>query len=140
MLGAVIAIILFHCYNQPMIQPLRKKQFYPLMAALLVFAVSGSLVFSKAEVPNNFEMGERKPYSKGVFIPLDNTVYWLAEETSIASKAKKNSSTIWNGAPRVLMPVEVQSTAECLTILSIYITNHIYFSTINDAIPLKLRI
>jgi hypothetical protein len=123
-----------------MIQTLRKKQFYPFMAALLVFAVFGSLVFSKAEVPNNFEMGGKKPYSKGVFTPFDHTIYWLAEETSVVSKAKKNSSSLWNGSPRVLMPVDIQSTAECLTILSIYITSHIYFPNINNAIPLKLRV
>jgi hypothetical protein len=119
---------------------MRKTQFYPLMASLLVFAVFGSLVFSKAEMPNNFEMGERKPYSKGAFAPFDHTIYWLAEETSIASKAKKNSSFVLNGASRVLMPAEVQSTAECLTILSIYVTNHIYFSNVNNAVPLKLRV
>jgi hypothetical protein len=136
----IIAKIFFYRYNHPMIRPLRKRQFYPLVAALLVFAVFGSLVFSKAEMSNNFETEGKKPYSKGVFSPFDHTVYWLVEETSILSKAKKNSfSAMWNGMPRILMPVEI-STAECLSTLSIYITHHIYFSNINNAIPLKLRI
>jgi len=120
-----------------MIQTLKKTQFYPLMAALLVFAIFGSLVFLKAETHNNLETGRRKPYSTGVFIPFDHTIYWLAEETGIASKAKKNSSSVmWNGA----LPVDVQSDAESLITLSIFITNNIYFPNINNAIPLKLRI
>ena len=124
-----------------MIQTLRKTQFYPIIAVLLVLAILGSLVFSKAEAHNNFETGGRKPYSKGVFIPFDHSIFWLAEETSIVSKAKKNSfSTMWNGALRVLMPVDLQSAAESLTILSTYITSYIYFSNVNKAIPLKLRI
>jgi len=110
------------------------------MAALLVFAIFGLLIFSKAEINNNFETG-RKPYSKGVFIPFDHSIYWLAEETSILSKAKKHSSSaMWNGALCVLIPIDVQSTTKSLTMLSIFITNNNYFSNINNAIPLRLRI
>jgi len=124
-----------------MIQTLRKTQFYPLMAALLVFVIFWSLIFLKAEMPNNLEIGGRKPYSTGVFIPFDHTIYWLAEETGILSKAKKNSSyAMWNGALRVLMPVDVQSATESLTMLSTFITNNNYFSNISNAIPLNLRI
>ena len=124
-----------------MIQSLRKTQLYPLMAALLVFVIFGSVVFSKTEAPNTSEIRGRKPYSTGVFIPFAHSVLWLAEETSIVSKAKKNSSSVmWNGAPRALMPVDAQSAAGNLVILSAFITSHIYFSNINEAIPLKLRI
>jgi hypothetical protein len=123
-----------------MIQALRKAQFYPLVAALLVFTVFGSLVFSKSETQRNFEVERKKPYTRGAFVPFDHTIYWLAEETCVVTKAKKNSSSLWNGASRVLMPVEVQNAAECLSIFSLYITNHIYFSNINNAIPLRLRI
>jgi hypothetical protein len=111
------------------------------MAALLVFVIFGSVVFSRAEAPNNSEIRGRKPYSTGVFIPFAHSVFWLAEETSIVSKAKKNSSSVlWNGALRALMPADVQSAANGLIIISAYITSHIYFSNINEAIPLKLRI
>ena len=121
-----------------MIQALRKKQFYPLMAALLMFAVFGLLIFSSAEMPNTFETGGRKPYSKSAFTPFDHTVYWLAEETSTINRAKRNSySAVWNGTPRVLMPVEITSAAGSLITL---LTNYIYFHNINNAVPLKLRI
>jgi hypothetical protein len=120
-----------------MINSLQKKYFHPLMAALLVFAVIGSLIFFRVEMPNKSEMVGRKPYSKSAFAPFDNTVYWLAEETGILSKVKKNSSsTMWNGAPRVQMPVEALSVAGSLII---FLTNHIYFQNISYAIPLKLR-
>jgi len=124
-----------------MISSLRKKQFHPLTAALLVCAVFASLFFSRVEMPNNFEMLGRKPYSTGVFTPFGHTVYWLAEKTNILSKAKKNSSSaMWNGEPRVLMPVEVQSAAESLIILLVHLTNYLYLPNINNAIPLRLRI
>ena len=127
--------------NQPMIKSMRKKQFHPLMAALLVCAVFGSLFFSKVEMPNNFEIRERKPYSTGIFTPFSQNIYWLAEKTNITSKAKNNPSpAMWNGAPRVLMQVGAQNAAECLTVFSIYIINHFYFSSINNAILLRLRI
>jgi hypothetical protein len=71
-----------------MIGSSRKKQFYPLMSALLVFAVFGSLVFSKVELPNNFEICE-KPFSKGAFAPFDYNIYWLTGDTSFIGKAKK---------------------------------------------------
>jgi hypothetical protein len=125
-----------------MIQPLRKRQFRLLIAALLVFAVFGSLVFSKAEPPpRNSEMSGRRPYSKGAFSPFGHIIYWLAEKTSTESKAKKNSSAaMWKGAPGVIMSGGIQGAAECLIILSIYITSRICFSKINNAVPLKLRI
>ena len=107
------------------------------MAASLVFAVIGSLIFLRVETPNTFETVGRKPYSKSAFAPFDNTVYCLAEETGILSKARKNSSPVmWNGAPQVQMPVEALSAAGSLIILLI---NHFYFH-ISYAIPLKLRI
>jgi len=124
-----------------MVNSLRKKQFHPLMAALLVCAVFGSLFFSRAEMPNNFEILGRKPYSTGVFTPFGHTVYWLAEKTNILSKAKKNlSSAMWNGAPRVLMPAVVQNAAECLIVLLVHLTNYLYLPNISNAIPIKLRI
>jgi len=103
-----------------------------------VFAVIGSLIFLKTEMPSTFEMVGRKPYSKSAFAPFDYTVCWLAEETGILNKAKKNSSfAMWNGAPRIQMPVEVLSAAGSLII---FLANHIYFHNISSAIPLKLRI
>jgi len=121
-----------------MIDSLQKKYFHPFTAALLVFAVIESLIFLKTETPNTFEMVGRKPYSESAFAPFDNTVYWLAEETGILSKIRKNlSSTMWNGAPRVQIPVEVLSVAGSLIAL---LTNHFYSHYISYAIPLKLRI
>ena len=121
-----------------MINSLQKKYFHPFMAALLVFAVIGSLIFLKTEISNTFEMMGRKPYSKSVLAPFGNTVYWLTEETGISSKARKNSSPVmWNGAPQVQIPVEVLSSVRSLIM---FFRNHIYFQNINYAIPLKLRI
>jgi len=121
-----------------MINSLRKKCFHPFLAALLVLAVIGSLIFLKTEMPNTFGTVGRKPYSKSAFVPFGNTVYWLAEETGILSKVKKNSlSAIWNGAQPVLMPIGIQSTAGCFIL---FLTNYIYYHNINNVVPLKLRI
>jgi hypothetical protein len=121
-----------------MIQTPIRKQFYPLMAALLALSVFGLLIFSSAEMPNTLEIEGRMPYSKSAFTPFDYTVYWLAEETSITNRAKKNSSSAaWNGTLRVLMPVEILSVAVSLITL---LTSLIYLHNINNAVPLKLRI
>jgi len=107
------------------------------MAALLVLAVIGSLIFLKTEMPNAFGMVGRKPYSKSAFTPFGSTVYWLAEETGILSKARKNSSSaMWNGAAQIQMPVEALGAAGSLII---FLANQIHFF-ISNAIPLKLRI
>jgi hypothetical protein len=123
-----------------MIQSLRKKQFHPVTAACLALAVSGLLFFSKVELPHVFETG-RAPYSTGVFTPFDHTIYWLAEETGVAGKAKKNSaSAMWNGAPRVIIPAGIHSAAEYHSAISIFLTDYNYFPNINNAIPLRLRV
>jgi hypothetical protein len=120
-----------------MVNSLQKKYFHPFMAALLVLTVICPLIFLKTEMPNTFGMAGGKPYSKSAFAPFGNTVYWLAEETSM-NKAKKNSSSVMlNGAPLVLMPVEIQSVAGCFILL---LTKHIYYHNINNAVLLKLRI
>jgi len=121
-----------------MIDSLQKKYFHPFIAALLVFAVIGSLIFLKTEMPSKFEMVGRKPYSKSAFAPFGNAVYCLAEETVILSKAKKNSScAMWNGAPQVQIPAEALRVAISLITL---LTDYIYFQNISYAILLKLRI
>ena len=103
-----------------------------------MFAVIGSLIFFKVDMPNTFEMAGRNPYSKSAFASFGNTVYWLAEETCMLSKAKKNSSyAMWNGAPQAQIPVEALSAAGSLIMI---LTNHIYIYYICYAIPLKLRI
>ena len=108
------------------------------MAAMLVFAVIGSLIFLKTEMPHAFEMAGRKPYSKSAFASFGNAVYCLAEETGILSKAKKNtSSAIWNWAPLVQIPVEALCATGSLIIL---LADHIYLHNINYAITPKLRI
>jgi hypothetical protein len=121
-----------------MVNSLQKKYFRPFMATLLVFAVIGSLIFVKTEMPNTFGLVGSKPYSKSAFAPFGNTVYWLAEETGILYKAKKNLSyAMWNGVPQVQMPVEALCAAGSLIIL---LTNHIYIHNTSSVIPLKLRI
>jgi len=108
------------------------------MAALLVFAVIGSLIFFRVEMPNTYEMVGRNPYSKSAFASFGNNVYWLAEETGILSKARKNSSSaIWNLLPQIQIPVEALCAIGSVIIL---LANHNNFYNIDNAISLKLRI
>ncbi|MDR2729579.1 MAG: hypothetical protein LBB81_01615, partial [Treponema sp.] len=72
-----------------------KKQSNHVTAAVLVFAVFGTFVFSTTPISNNTEIAN-KPYSTGIFATVINTIDWLAE-TIIESRANKFSSSTLRG-------------------------------------------
>ena len=128
-------------YNQHMVQSPGEKQPRPIIAAILVFVVLGTLALLSAEIFFGIETGGSKPYSTGIFAPVDHTIDWLAENAITVSRTKKASApTLRNGLPRVLMLLKIYSATNYFTLLSVHTTNPDYFSTIKNDIPLKLRI
>jgi len=118
-------------------QPLWKKQ-SPVIAAVLVFAVLGTFVFSTSPISHITET-EDNPYSTGLFIPVNCAVDWLAETTAVYRTGKVSSSILRTGMLCMLTPVELYSAGEYLAAFSIHIKS-VDFSNIKDNVPLMLRI
>jgi hypothetical protein len=122
-----------------MVRQTGKKQSGPVTAAVLVFAVIGTFIFSTTPISNNTET-ENKPYSTGVFAAVIHTIDWLAE-TNIEYRINRfSSSTLRGGMSCMLMPVETYDAAHYLTALSVHTIESDNFSNTKNVIPLKLRI
>jgi hypothetical protein len=124
-----------------MFQSVEKKRFYPTVVSILVIAIFGTFAFSITEIPNTIELTGNKPYSKGIFSPVDHTIDWLAEDIPTVGRTNKTSSSAMrNGLPRLLIPVEIHSSAEYLIAFCIHMTKSDYFHNNKNTIQLNLRI
>ena len=128
-------------YNQGMVRSPWEKQPRPIIAAVLALVVLGTLALLGAEIFYGIEMGGSKPYSNGIFAPVDHTIDWFAENVITVNRTKKVASPVLrNGGPRVLMLFKMYSAAEYLTLLPVHTVNPDSFPHIKNDIPLKLRI
>ena len=130
-------------YNQYMFQSCRKDQLHSIIVAVLLLVVMGTLVFLRAEIfhDEDIEMSGNKPYSNGMFVPVDHTIDWLAENIISANRTKRATSPAFrNRVARVLVFFETHSAAEYQTLFSIHTANSDYFPNNKNAFPLKLRI
>ena len=128
-------------YNCCMFQSSGKEKPHPIIAAILVLVILGTLALLRVEFSQDIEMTGNNPYSNGIVIPVDLTVDWLAVNTITVNRIKRIASpSLRNGVLRVLMFLKICSATEYLTLSSIHTTNPDYFLSIKNDIPLKLRI
>ncbi|MDR2729955.1 MAG: hypothetical protein LBB81_03540 [Treponema sp.] len=125
-----------------MFQSVEKKRFYPIVVSILVIAIFGTFAFSITEIPNTpHGLAGNKPYSKGIFSPVDHTIDWLAEDTPTVGRTNKTSSSAMrNALPRLLIPVEIHSSAKYLIAFCIHTAKSNYFHNNKNTIQLNLRI
>jgi len=121
-----------------MVQPMRKKQSNPVTAAVLVFAVFGTFVFTVTPISYNTKI-ENIPYSTGIFTPVDHTVDWLAETTAVYRTNRGLYSALRGATLCILIPVDLYSAGNYLTAFFIN-TKSDDFSNTKESIPLKLRV
>jgi len=115
-----------------------KKRFYSVKVSILVIAIFGAFAFSITETSNTIELDGNKPYSNGIFSPVNHTIDWLTEDTYTVGRAgKTSSSAIQNG---LLMPVEIHSNGERFIFFSAHTAKSDYSCNNKNTIRLKLRI
>lgn len=121
-----------------MFQSTEKKRFYQIVVSILVIAILGTFAFSITETADTIGLAGNKPYSNGIFSPVNHTIDWLAEDTHTVSRAgKTSSSSVQNG---LLMPVEIHSNGEHFIFFSAHTVKSNYSCIDKKTIQLKLRI
>ena len=117
----------------------RVRRLYPNIAAILLFALTLTLIFLMSEAPGLPELD--KPYSDIFFSRTDYPFDWLADDTtSMGPVTKAAASTLRNWVLRELMPVQISSDSEYRLKQSAGTSKINHFQNNKDAIQLNLRI
>jgi len=114
-----------------------KKRLYPIVVLLLVITICGTFAFSITETCNTSGATGNKPYSNGIFSPVDHTVDWLAEDTPASGRANKASSYAMRNW---LTHNHIHNTAEYLFAFPVHTIKSDCFYNNKNTIQLKLRI
>jgi hypothetical protein len=120
---------------------LERKRPCLILAALLVFAVTGTFTFAEAEFFRSVDFEAPGSISGGFFSPVDYTVDCLAAGGAVISRAGGYSfSPPRGGSPHGTASPGIPAAVLAFSLRSLNVIKHTYRINIKSAILLKLRI